>query len=418
MKKKVKWILWFLLILAVVAYSLFAYLQPLAAPLLEVRPQAVEKSFTESGTVISALEQDLFSLAGGKILALHTRQGAEVRAGDLLVAMDTQELKFQLDQLEGQLLSTQGQESIALRNPSPAHAEQQRLAIRQAEMLVERAQTDYAHLTELHEAGAVSRKTLEEGENALFEAENLLARQKLALDLLHEQLTPPPGTREQFAGLRESLQAQKALLEHQINQSSVFAPFDGIIKDVFVKEGAVTLPGTPLLSIFQPGNYQVEVFLLTGDMEQVQPGMPVSITYAGSIRDYHFEGKVYAVAPTAVETVSALGLVEQRVKVTVAPAGNIEILRPGYEVDVKFVTHREEEKLSVPRTAVFTDNGTDALWVVQQGRAEIRQVKKGLETDEKVVIEEGLHSGDQIIRNPRLAGLAEGKRVVGQIGRH
>ena len=32
------------------------------------------------------------------------------------------------------------------------------------------------------------------------------------------------------------------------------------------------------------------------------------------------------------------------------------------------------------------------------------------------MIEEGLAPGEQVIRNPRLAGLAEGKRVVGSDG--
>ncbi len=413
-KQKVKWILWSLFVLSVVVSALFIQLQPLAVPLLELQPQVVEKGFTEAGTVVSAVERDLYSLYGGKILALHTQQGAEVRAGDLLLTMDTKEMEFHLAQLEGQLLSTQGQESIALRRPSPAHAEQQRLAIRQAEILVERVQADYLRLLELHRAGAVSRKELEAGENALLEAENLLARQRLALELLLDQLTPPPGTREQFAGLREALQAQKALLEHQLGQAAVLAPFDGVIREIFVREGAVLPPGVPLLTLFQPGNYRVEAFLLSSDMEEVKPGLPVTVTYRGSIQEHHFTGEVYAVAPAAVETISALGLVEQRVKVTLTLSGNTEVLRPGYEVDVKFVVHREEGKLAVPRTAVFKENGADAVWVAVQGRARIRQIEKGLEAEEKVIIEAGLEPGDLLIRNPRLAGLAEGKRVTGQ----
>ena len=168
-----------------------------------------------------------------------------------------------------------------------------------------------------------------------------------------------------------------------------------------------------MLSLFQPGYHQVELYLLTGDMEQVEPGMAASVTYAGSVRDHLIAGEVISIAPAAVETISTLGLVERRVKVTVALTGSPAVLRPGYEVDVKFVTHREEGKLAVPKTAIFTDHGLDSLWVVHNGRAVLRPVKKGLETGDLVVIEEGLAPGEQVIRNPRLAGLAEGKRVVG-----
>lgn len=414
MKKKVKLILWALVIVTAFAYALFAYLRPLAAELLEVQPQNLEKSFSEEGAVISYVEQEIFSLGGGKVRELHVSQGTAVAAGDLLLAMDTEELELQRAQLDGQLTAAQGQKRAALRSPSPAHVEQQSLAIEQAELLLTIARADYASYQELYAAGAVSRKTLEEMELRLFEAENLLSQQKHALDLVIEKITPPPGTLEQFSGLIVSLQAQQALIAYRIRQSSVIAPFSGVIGEVFAEEGAVLPPGAPLLHLFQPERLRVEVFLLSADMEQVQPGMPVSITYAGGIRDHLFEGKVHAIAPAAVETVSALGLVEQRVKVTVEPAGGMDILRPGFAVDVKFVTHKEPGRLAVPETAIFKDNGADALWVVREGRAVIQQVKKGMELDEKVVIEDGLKAGDQVIRNPRLEGLAPGKRITGR----
>jgi len=411
MKKNVKRILWAVVIIFVFAFGLYSYLQPLPASLLEVNPQAIERGFTESGTLIPAVEQDLFSPSAGKITTLLAEQGEQVSAGDPLIELDKKEIHLQLAQLEGQMTSTRGQESIALSKPSSAHFQQQLLAIKQAETLLKKARTDFDRFEELYLVGAISQASFEEAQRGLTEAENLLSQQKLALDVLNEQL---PGTEQQFAGLMESLQAQISLLEYQKTQATILAPFNGIVREVYVKKGAVIAPGTPLLTLFQPEKYQIEVFLLSGDIEHIQSGMPVSITYEGSIQDYLFDGRVSAIAPAAVEAVSALGLVEQRVKVTLDLLGDTGILRPGYEMDVKLVTHREEEKLVVPKVALFRENGEDALWVVQNGRAVIRQVKKGMETDESVVIEEGLQPGDLVIRNPRLDGLAEGKRVVAQ----
>lgn len=414
MKKNVKLILWAVVIVIIIAYALYASFRPLAADLLEVQPQDLEKSFSEEGTVVSYVEQDIFSLTGGKVRELHISQGAAVSAGALLLVMDTEELELQQAQLEGQLIAARGQQQTALRSPSPAHVEQQQLAIEQAQSHLTTAKADFAGYQELYAAGAVSRKSLEEMELRLFEAENMLSQQQLALDLLIERITPPPGTKEQFSGQIASLQAQQALIAYRIRQSSVTAPFDGVIGNVFAEAGAVLPPGAPLLNLLQPDRLRVEVFLLSADTEQVQQGMPVSITYTGGIRDHLFAGKVYAIAPAAVETVSALGLVEQRVKVTVQPAEVTDILRPGFAVDVEFVTHRESGKLAVPETATFKVDGADALWAVREGRAVIQQIAKGLEIDEKVVIEEGLKAGDQIILNPRLEGLAPGRRIAGR----
>ncbi|MDO9534369.1 MAG: HlyD family efflux transporter periplasmic adaptor subunit [Bacillota bacterium] len=412
MKKNVKRILWIVVIIVVFAFGLYSYLQPLHASLLEVNPRAIERGFTESGKLIPSVEQDLFSPNAGKVLTILAEQGEQVAAGDPLIEMDTKEINLQLAQLEGQLTSVRGQESIALRQPSSSHAQQQLLAIRQAEILLDTARMDFERFEELYGAGAISQKSFEDAQRGFLEAKNLLLQQKLAMDILNEQ--PLSGTEQQFTGLVESLQAQISLLEYQKNQCTILAPFNGIVREVHVKEGAVLAPGTPLLTIFQPEKYRIEVFLLSGDIEHIQPGMPVSITYEGSIKDHFFDGRVSAIAPAAVEIVSALGLVEQRVKVSVELLGDTGILRPGYEMDVKLVTHREKEKLAVPKVALFVENKEDFLWVVRDGRAVIQQVMKGMETDESVVIEEGLQHGDLVIRNPRMDGLAEGKRVVAQ----
>ena len=126
-----------------------------------------------------------------------------------------------------------------------------------------------------------------------------------------------------------------------------------------------------------------------------------------------YEGTVAKIAPAALEKLSALGLVERRVKVTIDLDGDVNALRPGYTLDVEFTTHRQEGKLVVPKTVVFPYDKGDAVWVVREGKAVIQPVTTGLETGTDVVIEEGLQPGDKVIINPKLEGLKEGKKVAG-----
>jgi len=48
---------------------------------------------------------------------------------------------------------------------------------------------------------------------------------------------------------------------------------------------------------------------------------------------------------------------------------------------------------------------------VKDGKAVIQPVKKGFENDRDVAIMEGLVEGDLVILNPKMTGLAEGKRI-------
>ena len=401
MKKRLKWILWGVVVVALVGASVYSATRPLQAELLEVTPRTIEKKFTESGTVSATWQKDFFSLSGGKVLAVNVQEGDTVVAGELLLMLDTRDIDYQIARLEGELASLRGQERQALSGPRESQTSRQPV-IEQLQIKLQSAEEEYERVAALYQADAVSKSALDEAERAVKELELLLAQQ--------EQLLL--GAKEQFAGLESSLRAQIALLEYQRENAEILAPEKATVAAVHVKEGAVIAPGAPLLSLFRPGEYEVDVYLSAEDLVHVQPGMDVSIAYKGLGGEEAFRGKVKKIAQAAVERISSLGLVEQRVKVTVGLSGDVSSLRPGYAMDVTFVTRREENCLVVPKTALFPYEDGSALWVVREGKAEIQCVEIGLETDDEVAITSGLAKGDLVIRNTRLDGLKPGVRIT------
>lgn len=412
MKKQWKWGLWVLLLLVVTVYGISTVFKPVKAELIEVQPQTIASTFTEEGVVVPALEREIYSSLTGKVTSVYVQEGQDVKKGDLLIQLDTKEIEYQLAQLRGQLTSVKGQEQQAVRQPYASQVAQQQLAIEQAKLQLEAAQNEFDRINSLYRAGVVSQEVFEEAGRTVRQMENLLSQQEAALQLIQEQHRPSAGIEEQFSGLEASLAAQIALLEYQQAQGRMFAPMNGKIKVMYVKEGQMVTPGAPLVTVFQPGKYQVEVFLLTEDVVDVKPGMKVKVIRDAKKGDVIYNGKVNEIAPAAMEKISALGLVEQRVKVTVQLEGDLSDLRPGYALDVEFTTHREEDKLVVPKTVLFPYEKGDALWVVRNGKAVVQPVETGFETDEDVVIEKGLVAGDLVVRNPQLDGLKEGKKVI------
>jgi len=220
------------------------------------------------------------------------------------------------------------------------------------------------------------------------------------------------ATRQYYQGLIEEVEAQIGQLEEQIEKSRIIAPIDGVVRELNVKQGMVVSPQTPLMKLAGTGGLEINAYVLAEDVLPVKAGMPVTLIQKRKDGDYRFPGTVQAIAPAAVEKVSALGLVERRIKVTIQPEGSPPELRPGYALDVEFHVLEQADKLAVPKTCLFPYEDRDALWVVRAGRAQIQKVIKGLETDELVVIEQGLTGGDKVIKNPQLEGLKEGKRVT------
>lgn len=363
MKKKWKIGLGAIIVLALVFLGWREMTKGLTAAVLAIGPREIVRSFEEEGAVAAAETADIYTESGGKIISLPVQEGDSVRSGALLVRFDTQEQTFLLAQLEGEMRSLQ------------AAYEQEKSAV------------DLEKMQALLAAGAISEQ---EYQDAVKAAES-----------------------DYYPGRIAALQAQIDAVQHGLTAATVTAPQNGIVAELAAREGMVVPPGTLLLSLYRGDAYKVEAELLTEDVARVQPGMAVELRLAGGAgNDYVFPGAVKAIAPTATEQVSALGLAEKRVRVTIVPQVPAELtLRPGYTLDVVFTTERQTEVLAVPKTAVFPYEDGSAVWTVTDGKALLRPVVTGFDNNRDIVIEQGLTPGDLVILDPQIKGLKPGVKV-------
>ncbi|OEF95868.1 efflux RND transporter periplasmic adaptor subunit [Desulfuribacillus alkaliarsenatis] len=416
MKKFIKWTFFIVILGLGAGYMYWQSIQPLAVETLAVSYQDIEQVIEEEAVVAAIREQSVFALAQGKVENVSFEVGKPVKQGQLLFSISNRELEFQVAQLRAQLVALDGQEQQMYPELRPSRIQQQELAIEDALMRYEIAKEDYERIKALYEAGAISYEAYQQADRAVTTLRHAVIQQEQALEALKDEFIPLPGISEQFAGQRESIEAQIAMAEYLLSQSRVYAPFSGVVKEKRIENNMVVHPGFEAAILFADNQYELETYILTKDMIDIYLGMPVTIIQERARGDIEFVGEVVRIAPVAVETVSALGLRESRIKVTIGidqeQIPDTVELRPGYRFDVKFVTHREENRIVLPKTSLFKYQGTDAIWVINNDIAEIKKVNTGFETSDRVVIETGLVSGDRIIRNPRFDNLREGIEVV------
>lgn len=361
---KKKWKLWagILLLLGVIGFWAFGQKQNLQAELLEIQPGNIAQTFTEEGRVIAKQEVPLYTANGGKISLLAVHEGQNVRKGDHLLSFDVTELNLQLQQLQGQLKSVRAQRELEL------------------------AQLDLEKKKQLYEIGAISQKEYEDALNT--------------------------ANSSYYPGQIEALQAQIEAVQYKINEGAVYAPTNGTIAELKIKSGMFLNPGTALMTIYQNTEYLVEVYVLTEDAASIRPGMKVQLVQDNQEKEQTFSGVVEKIAPTAEEKVSALGLIEQRLKVTINPEIPEGLqLKPGFALDVQFTLNEQNNILAVPKTALFPYKNGEALWVVRNNTAQIQPVKTGFENEQEIVITEGLAAGDFIILDPQMEGLKEDAKI-------
>ena len=399
--------------LVVVVILFYQNTKGLNANVMEVRPQAIASIFEEEGEIVPEVEYPIHSLLGGEIVQLQVEEGQRVREKDLLAVIDTMELQFQLRQLQAQLKSLRGEEADRYQEPSESRIKSQELLVEQAMNNLKALEEDFDRMEKLYNEGAVTAKEYEDAKNMLETAKINLKQQQEALLILYESSDPTSGSLEFYAGRVEALQSQIDLINYRIEKSRITSPTDGVVANLSIKKGDLINPGFPLMNIFQEDEYRVEVYIPAESASSVIEDMKVRMVQDRKGEDVVFEGVVEKIAPTAVERISAFGLEEQRIKVTVKPVPpqNLRFF-PGTVLDVEFTTDKREGVLTVPKTALFPYEKGEALWVVKDGKAKVQSVDTGFENDSHVVIVKGLKQGDIIILNPQLPGLKEGKKIV------
>lgn len=414
MKKKWKLILGAAIVLLGAGVAFAVTLQGVPAQVLEVEPGELSVSFTEDGRVRphDARERTVYSAYPAPIARLAVQEGDRVSAGQTLAVLDDTELVQGIKEVDAHLHGVEGKRRQLDQQPGAAELASVDLAIAQAEAEVKTARRHLERTWELYEQGLVSKAELEEAEDGFNTARNHLRQQKNSRQVLIESYRPAPGSQQVLDAERRALEAQRELLQYQRGQYTLAAPISGVVAEVQVEEGAVVGPQVPVLRLFQEESYRIETEVLDRDVTDIATGMLVNLTFEARHEDIEFTGEVVDIAPEAQETVSPLGLEEERVTVTINPFVPDDLrLAPGFRVEVEFITRQEEAQMVVPKTALFTVDGEDALLVVRDGRARARRVETGLETRTDVAIVAGLREGEQVIVDPERDGIEEGDRI-------
>lgn len=216
---------------------------------------------------------------------------------------------------------------------------------------------------------------------------------------------------------------RNSLAARLIDPSSVIAPTDpaccirlrapvsGRVLRVVQESEAAVQAGTPLIEIGDPLDLEVVADLLSSDAVQVKVGASVRIDGWGGPP---IRGRVVRVDPAGFLKVSALGIEEQRVHVTinfVDPPQAWSQLGHDYRVVVHVTTWSAPDALTVPITALFRKNDDWAVFAIEKGRAHTTIVKISHRNNRQAEVLDGLAAGTQVVMHPS-DRIADGVKVA------
>ncbi|KAB2698149.1 efflux RND transporter periplasmic adaptor subunit [Brucella haematophila] len=195
---------------------------------------------------------------------------------------------------------------------------------------------------------------------------------------------------EAQANLRNT-EAALALAEAQLAQTSIKAPFDGVVGLRSVSVGAYVTAGTTNLAKLDQIDPLVAEFTLPEvALANISPQQNVSVV-ADALPDQPFQGQVYAIEPSVDETGRSI-----RMRALIA---NPDLkLRPGLFVRVNVTTGTKADAMLVPESAIVPSGETQTVYRINtDDTVEVVTVTLGQRLEGMVEIVTGLDKEARVV---------------------
>lgn len=372
-------------VLVVAAFTGVMALRGPQVDALLVQSAPLVRTLQFSARVATLSRVDVGSTVTGRVAQVQVTEGAQVRRGDVLVQLESDELAAALAQAVAAERQAQSR-LVGLRSSGRSAAQAARA---QANATLQAASASLARVQQLVAQGFYSAAQLDEAQRAVdvAQAQQLSAQAQVQANA--DAGTDMVQAQAQLALARAATVAAQARLA----QATLVAPADARVLVRDVEPGQIVQPGKALLSLALAGPTQLVAQVDERFLDQLLPGQKASVV-ADAFAGQRFAARVLTIAPSvdaqrgAIEVKFAL---EQQ-----APA----FLREDMTLSVEVETARRERTLVLPQAALRgpVEGDQATVLVLQEGRAQARPVRLGLRTLDAVEVLDGLAEGDTVLR--------------------
>ena len=327
------------------------------------------------GTVRAIRSAALASKLMGTILQVKVHAGDRVKAGQLLVVIDSREAEAMIQKAE-------------------AGRREAEMALQETESHIVASQ---ANLT-LSEATLKRYEALRVEKSATpQEFEEVQARQRAAA----ASLEALQARKQQVLAKAKQTEADHRNAEALHSYAELRAPFDGVITQKHADPGSLAVPGVPVLTIEESSRYRLEVPVEESRVSAIKPGQKLEVRIAAA-GDEPIQGVVREIEPSA-DPVSRTYLVKVELPLRSLLRSGMygEVLLPGGPSDAIWIESR----------SIVRQGQIEGVYVVEGGNvARLRLLKLGSVGGNQVEVLSGLTHSESYVSVP-VPGLKDGARV-------
>ena len=337
-----------------------------------VRQESVRRAVDVVGTLAPMDQVTISSEADGKVSRILADLGDRVKAGQVLIQIDSEKQQYTFEQQQAALARALAQYGAT----DPEHLpeiERTPDAMRANSDLVQATQA-FNRATELFKRNLVSQQALDDAQAAL---QSKRAIYNSAL--------------QTGKNLRASIQASQAamkLADRQLRDTQIRAPFDGFVEKRLVNLGELVKTQTPVIAIVR-----LDPLKVTAEIpEKMGPWIHTGETVKLQVDAYPgrtFDGRVSRISP-AVNTSTRAFPFEALVPNADAT------LKPGTFARVHIESSKIDTVLTLPYSALQYRYGVNRVYVVEGDKLAMRELSVGERVGDRIEILGGVKAGERV----------------------
>lgn len=183
----------------------------------------------------------------GRIVDMPVTDNMSVKKGDILIKIDDRIYIQQLEKAKAELNSLEKQIELAQKgiDAQTFGAKASDNAVKQARIAREQAQIDFNRIKPLRDSGVASGAQFDKAKNALRIAEE----QEKTATFSAKSAEAGISTLDALEAKLDSIRADVALAQLQLDFTTIYAPFDGKILGLRTAIGQFAIAGSPIFTI-------------------------------------------------------------------------------------------------------------------------------------------------------------------------
>jgi len=348
--------------------------------------KTIQRTIRADGLLYPRQQAAIVPKISAPIKRWYVKRGDRVRAGQLLVELENQDLAGAATESRATLNQAEATFETTSKATVPEDLQKAELDAKAAEDAVNAQQALYENRQRLYREGAIAQKDVNDAQVTLSQARAQAETARKRLDDLRafasaETLKAAAAQRDAARGRNEAAQAQ-------YSYSRITSPIDGVVTDLPFYPGETGPAGAAVVTVMDTSRVIARTHVSQVDAKQIAVGNSANLIGDNGVP---VAAKVTQVSP-------ALDAGNTTVEIWVEAENKDGKLRPGSSLRVEIVAKTVPNALVIPQTAVLTSpqGATYAILIDKDNKPHLRKVAVGIRDAGKAQITDGLGSGDRV----------------------